>query len=75
VTPTPSLPTDLPTDIPGLIDYANRHFEAAQAALRDGDFATYGDEIELVEAALRQLQVLAPGLALPSPGASPSTAP
>jgi hypothetical protein len=28
--------------VPGLIDYANSHFELAQQALRDGDFARYG---------------------------------
>ena len=44
--PTPTVePGDpLPTDVPGLIEYANRHFELAQAALRDGDFARYGEE-------------------------------
>ena len=31
----------------GLIEYANEHFEAAQAALRAGDFATYGEENRL----------------------------
>ena len=61
-TPRPAPGVDLPTDVPGLIEYANAHFELAQEALRDGDFARYGDEIELVEAALVQLQVLAPGL-------------
>ena len=63
--------------MPGLIDYANRHFDLAQAALRAGDFATYGQEMDRVEAALRQLDVLAPGLGLPSPGAStaPSAGP
>ena len=61
--------------MPGLIDYANAHFELAQAALRDGDFARYGAEIALVEAALQRLQVLAPGSAVPSPGASTSPAP
>ena len=35
--------------------YANDHFELAQAALRDGDFATYGEEIAKVEAALQRL--------------------
>jgi hypothetical protein len=69
------LPSGLPADVPGLIDYANRHFEAAQAALRDSDFARYGEEIKLVQAALQRLQELAPGLALPSPGSSPSPAP
>ena len=46
----------------GLIDYANTHFELAQEALRDGDFARYGAEIALVQAALQRLEELAPGL-------------
>ena len=71
--PTPG--TALPADVPGLIEYANAHFELAQAALRNGDFARYGVEIGLVEAALQRLQVLAPGSAAPSPGASTSPAP
>ena len=74
-TPAPTPGVDLPTDIPGLIDYANAHFQLAQAALRDGDFARYGTEIALVEAALQQLEVLAPGLASPIPEASPSSVP
>ena len=58
---------------PGLIDYANLHFELAQAALRDGDFARYGEEIALVEAALQRLDELAPGSAsAPEPSASPA---
>lgn len=74
-TPAPTPGVDLPTDVPGLIEYANAHFEAAQAALRDGDFARYGTEIALVEAALQQLQVLAPGLGSPLPEASATPAP
>jgi uncharacterized membrane protein (UPF0182 family) len=73
-TPTPSTgptpppgPDGLPTDVAGLIAFANEHFELAQAALRDGDFARYGDEISLVQAALRRLDELAPGLSAPSP--------
>ncbi len=58
--PTPPANAQLPTDVPGLIDYANLHFALAQTALRDGDFARYGTEIALVEAALQRLQVLAP---------------
>jgi uncharacterized membrane protein (UPF0182 family) len=73
-TPRPTPGVELPTDVPGLIDYANAHFELAQAALRDGDFARYGTEIALVEAALRQLEVLAPGLGSPIPEASASPA-
>jgi len=57
--PAPTAGPGVPTDVAGLIDYANAHFEAAQAALRNGDFAAYGREIELVRQALAQLDVLA----------------
>jgi uncharacterized membrane protein (UPF0182 family) len=72
-TPGPTIdPNDpLPSDIAGLIEYANVHFELAQAALRDGDFATYGEEIAKVEAALARLNELAPELGL-APSASPA---
>jgi hypothetical protein len=74
-TPAPTPGVDLPTDVPGLIEYANTHFELAEAALRDGDFARYGEEIALVEAALQQLELLAPGLGSPVPEASASPSP
>ena len=64
----------LPADVAGLIAYANLHFDLAQAALRAGDFARYGEEIARVQAALDRLDQLAPGLGL-APGASPSPAP
>jgi uncharacterized membrane protein (UPF0182 family) len=64
----------LPSDVAGLIDYANVHFAAADAALRAGDFARYGVEIAHVQAALRQLDELTPGLS-PSPGTSASPVP
>jgi uncharacterized membrane protein (UPF0182 family) len=66
-TPVPTLPPggELPSDVTSLIAYANQHFEAAQAALRSGDFATYGTEMQKVQAALQQLGVLTA-----SPGAS-----
>jgi uncharacterized membrane protein (UPF0182 family) len=75
--PTPSIdPNDpLPADVPGLIDYANRHFELAQTALRDGDFARYGEEIDKVATALERLDALAPGLGLGSPAPAASPAP
>ena len=71
-TPTPGPrpspgPDGLPADIPGLVAYANEHFELAQSALRDGDFARYGEEIARVEAALQRLDELAPGLTTASP--------
>jgi uncharacterized membrane protein (UPF0182 family) len=48
----------LPDTVDGLIDFANLHYELAQQALRDGDLATYGEEIELVGAALEELDRL-----------------
>jgi uncharacterized membrane protein (UPF0182 family) len=60
-TPAPSAtatPSGLPTDVAGLVAYANAHFEAAQQALHNGDFATYGSEMDKVNAALHQLGVL-----------------
>jgi uncharacterized membrane protein (UPF0182 family) len=58
-TPAPTPGAGLPSDVPGLVAYANDHFEAAQAALRAGDFAAYGREIELVRQALSRLDQLA----------------
>jgi len=72
--PTPSGDT-LPSDVPGLIDYAYRHFQLGQAALRDGDFARYGEEQAKVDAALQRLRELAPELSLGSPAPSASPAP
>jgi uncharacterized membrane protein (UPF0182 family) len=86
--PTPGGPTATPgptgTPSPGstppsgnvaaLVAYANLHFELAQQALRDGDFARYGEEIALVKQALAQLQGLV-GATSPSPSASPSASP
>jgi uncharacterized protein len=63
--PTPTPPAGLPSDVTGLVAYANAHFEAAQAALRAGDFATYGTEMKTVEAALTRL-----GELTGTPGAS-----
>jgi uncharacterized protein len=88
-TPTPApgpTPTPGPTGTPGpgqsppsgdvtaLVEYANLHFELAQQALRDGDFARYGQEIALVKEALAQLEDLV-GATSPSPSASPSPSP
>ncbi len=69
-TPTPSAgPSESPPsgDVAALIAYANDHFNLAQAALRAGDFATYGSEMAKVQEALRELSALS--------GASPSPAP
>jgi hypothetical protein len=66
-TPAPTGPPGLPTDVPGLIAYANTHYLAAQQALRDGDLARYGQEIALVGQAVQRLEQLA--------GASPASSP
>ncbi len=63
----------LPTDVTGLIRYANEHFEAAKAAQASGDFVTYGQEMQKVQAALDALNALTGGALAPSP--SPSGTP
>jgi len=70
--PTPSptsgpTVTPAPTDVQALIVYANDHFAAAQEALRRGDFATYGVEMDEVEKTLRQLEILVGGSPSPAP--------
>ena len=72
---SPGAVEPLPNDVPGLIAYANRHYDLAQAALRAGDFAGYGSETAMVKAALDKLDQLAPSVGLPSPAPSASPAP
>ena len=57
-------------DVTALVDYANQHFELAQQALRDGDFARYGQELALVKQALAQLQALVGQAGSPAPPSS-----
>ena len=59
--------TPQPDDVQALIQYANLHFELAQAALRQGDFATYGAEIAEVEKTLARLEILVAGSPTPAP--------
>ncbi|MCB8945968.1 MAG: UPF0182 family protein [Ardenticatenaceae bacterium] len=57
VPPTTEIPaTDLTLD--ELIQSANAHFEAAEAAQRDGDWATYGAELDALQQDLQQLEAL-----------------
>jgi uncharacterized membrane protein (UPF0182 family) len=72
-TGSPGAPPTLPGDVAALVDFANLHFELAEQALRDGDFARYGEEIALVQQALAQLEQLVGGA--PSPPAAPSPSP
>ena len=59
--------TPQPDDVQALIQYANLHFELAQAALRQGDFATYGAEIAEVEKTLARLEIVVAGSPTPAP--------
>jgi len=59
-------------DVAALVEYANQHFELAQQALRDGNFARYGEEIALVQQALSQLDALVGASTGPSPAPSAS---
>ncbi|HXQ18203.1 MAG TPA: hypothetical protein VN781_01100, partial [Acidimicrobiales bacterium] len=71
-TPSPTVANGaMPTDIPGLIQFANEHFAAAKAAQARGDFVTYGQELQLVQDALVALD----NLAGPSPAPSISSGP
>jgi uncharacterized membrane protein (UPF0182 family) len=53
-TPTPR--TSFSSDAKSLIAEANQHYQAALEAQRNGDWATYGKEIEIVGQLLKQLE-------------------
>jgi uncharacterized membrane protein (UPF0182 family) len=63
-----------PGDVAALVAYADLHFQMAQEALRAGDFATYGDEMKIVESTLAELSRLTGASPLPSAPA-PSAVP
>ena len=42
-------------EIRDLAQLASDYYEAAQAALQDGDWATYGEELDKMEAALKEM--------------------
>ena len=58
VRPTPSAPLPDDATIEQLIQSANENFAAAEAAQRDGDWATYGQEINDLADDLRRLRAL-----------------
>lgn len=53
---TPPPGTTPPTPLKTLIEQANRQFEAAQTALKAGDFAEYGRQINALQQTLSQLR-------------------
>ena len=71
---TPGPGSSLPPDVQSLVTFANQHYQLAEEALRNNDFASYGREIALVKQALSQLQLLT-GSPSPSAAAGPSTTP
>lgn len=56
ITTVPTAPLD--ASVEELIASANAHFEAAQAAQQSGDWATYGAELQALEADLARLMEL-----------------
>jgi uncharacterized membrane protein (UPF0182 family) len=54
-TATPAPTQALPDDVQALVQEANDAFERAQTALRNGDFAAYGEEIDRLEEILQRL--------------------
>jgi hypothetical protein len=65
--------------VAALLSQAEQHFVAAEAALRDGDLATYQSETEQAQTAIEQALALLGSepepTATPSPGESPTPSP
>jgi uncharacterized membrane protein (UPF0182 family) len=72
---TPTTPSGTPPSgtVAQLIAQAKAHYDASQAALKNGDFTTYAMEIQTVGSILNQLAGLQS--AAPSPSASPKASP
>jgi hypothetical protein len=79
ITPPDGEPPPPPTgtvdeQVQALLQEAAQHFTLADAALREGDLATYQSEIELAQAAIEQAQALLGGdgaTGSPSPSPTP----
>jgi uncharacterized protein len=65
-------PTPTATDIPGLVREANADQAQAEADLRAGNFAAYGEDQARLKAALERLSQL---IATPTPVAAPAASP
>ncbi len=55
---TPTDAVEIDATVEELIQAANAHFEAAEAAQQAGDWATYGEELDALQTALDQLMAL-----------------
>jgi uncharacterized membrane protein (UPF0182 family) len=69
----PAPPSPVASQLAQLAQQANQHYQNAQAALKNGDFATYGSETNQVGQLLAQMNQLQGQL--PAPAPSPSAAP
>ncbi len=56
--PTPSAPVGTPGTFEEMVVAANAHLQAAEEAQRQGDWATYGRELEALRATLAQLATM-----------------
>jgi uncharacterized membrane protein (UPF0182 family) len=68
-------PSGLPTDVSGLLRYANQRLAAAEAAQARGDSVTYAQQVQQLQAALNALNTLIGGALVPSPSPAGSPAP
>lgn len=71
--PTPAPATE--ASVEELIFSANEHFSAAEAAQRNGDWSTYGRELELLQDDLQRLMELRGGQTQAAPTTVPTPAP
>jgi uncharacterized protein len=72
-TPTTTTGPSTSPQVADLTAQALQHYNAAQAALKQGDLATYANEVNQVGQLLQQIDALQKGAPAPSPSASTST--
>ena len=74
----PSQPSQVSAVVRGFLAQAEKHYQAAQKALKNGDFATYGEELQKMKQALDAANSAAKGSASrpsPTPSPQPSKSP
>ncbi|MBS1251702.1 MAG: hypothetical protein MAG451_00735 [Anaerolineales bacterium] len=62
-------PAIVSQEVAGLVQSAQQHWDAAQAALREGDWVTYGEELDGLQSDLEQLVEIT-GVPVPAPESS-----
>jgi uncharacterized protein len=71
--PPPNTGPPISSQVSDLLAQALQHYNAAQAALKQGDLATYASEIDQVGRLLQQVDAIQKGAPAASPSASPSS--